>query len=180
MNDEDYQEIYQALEDILRQRSLDWIVEQVNETLSEGLLVSVQLKSQLSPSQSADDQLDLFGDFRSIRETAKQKFEKRSSVRKKGNTSYIKVSRYTPKERLEKLIDAIEYALIDGTRVKQKVSEFFTTSLMTRESAFIEFRSENEQERGSVLQLSQQHDQDVDLVRGLISNLRRRISENAN
>ena len=44
MNDEDYQEIYQALEDILRQRSLDWIVEQVNETLSEGLLVSVQLK----------------------------------------------------------------------------------------------------------------------------------------
>jgi len=70
--------------------------------------------------------------------------------------------------------------LIDGTRVKQKVSEFFTTSLMTRESAFIEFRSENEQERGSVLQLSQQHDQDVDLVRGLISNLRRRISENAN
>ncbi|PZV08538.1 MAG: hypothetical protein DCF21_20530 [Leptolyngbya sp.] len=177
MNEESLSEIYLFLEESLNQNQLSWLAEQVAEVIEKGNLTSVKLKDQL-PSQ--DSQMNVFEYSPSSYGAGSSKFEERSKLRKKSATQYTKISSYSPLERLEKMIDALEFALLDSVDIKQEVISFFRDQTQDGNNIqSIYFRSEVNREEGYSVSFTDQGGENIATIRLLLKELRRRVHQDA-
>jgi hypothetical protein len=129
MNNEDYNIIFSALSEVLRQKEMHWVLDQVNEQIRLGKTES----KEISPRDEDHRQnilLDVSARPRTIRGRARKKEE------------FLVTTEYTPKERLLLLIDAIEQAVVNTNRMVHDTLEFTHAEFNIDE---ITFYSEEEQ-----------------------------------
>jgi hypothetical protein len=176
MTEESAVEVFDVLSALLAELGFAWVVKQVLEEVSSGSVKEVLLKDEL-PLQELS--MSLFSLERQESSPERVVFERRSAVRKKSNTRYLKVSEYSFKERLELLIDGVDKAIVEGLILKQNVAVFFRkeASEVRMNSSSIEFSSEDENESlRSELHFDSCHDESAQSLRALLGSIKREIS----
>lgn len=129
MNDEDFNTIFFALSEVLRQKEMHWVLDQVNEQIRLGKTESKEISPQ-DEDYRQSSLLDVGARPRTLRGRARKKEE------------FLVTTEYTPKERLLLLIDAIEQAVVNTNRMVHDTLEFTHEGFNIDE---ITFYSEEEQ-----------------------------------
>ena len=126
MNDEECREVYEFLLTILRERQLNWVIDQVNEELRLGKIESMEItRVRRASRQLAFDDME----------------ESRESVGSGKPRRFLATVEYGPKGRLLCLMDAIEQAAANTTLVIHETLTFFGEDHGIR---VIEFHSEDD------------------------------------
>jgi hypothetical protein len=104
MNDKDFNEIFIALSDVLRQKDMVWVSDQVNEQIRFGKTES----KEISPQEKVRPRNTLPGI---------ELYSRTAGGRKGKKEEFLVSTPYTSKERILLLVDAIEQALVNTNRM---------------------------------------------------------------
>lgn len=109
MNDQECNQTYEALSDILKQYGLEWVTTQVTQQILLG--------------KTIEQEIETLKEDREARMFASQDY---SSRLKRGPKATFPVPiEYKPSERLELLIDAVQRSVISTTDMEHHLVEFF-------------------------------------------------------
>ena len=135
MDDRDLQEIYRLLEEILSNRGLNWVNEQVIEQIRLGKTVQREIVTL-----KQDGPLWYIAD------------EDRFEYKKGPKETFITMENYTPIESLELLLNAIEMVVIDTA---ENESEMLTSLAKLGEAQEIRFYTDEIESEPNILSAEQ-------------------------
>jgi hypothetical protein len=161
MNEQDYDKIYSAVSEVLRQKEMLWVLEQVDEQIRFGKTES----KEISPKERAHRQSNL------------PTLETSSRMRKsrRGEPEEFLVStEYSAQEKLHLLIDAIEQSVVNANRMVQDTLEFVGDRFGISEIIF--YSTEREKMKTFSSSDFIKHAQQISRLEDLLEELRRQAN----
>ncbi len=109
MNDQECNQTYEALSDILKQYGLEWVTTQVTEQILLG--------------KTIEREIETLKEDREVRMFSNQDYP--SPLKKGPKATFPVPIEYKPSERLELLIDAVRCSVISTTDMEYHLIEYF-------------------------------------------------------
>jgi hypothetical protein len=162
MNDEDFNTIFSALSEVLRQKEMHWVLDQVNEQIRLGKTES----KEISPDE----------DYRqsSLLDVGARPRARRGGARKK--EEFLVTTEYTPKEKLLLLIDAIEQAVVNTNRMVHVTLEFTHEEFNIDEISF--YSEEDQKSKTFRAEEFEVNARQIMYLKDLLEKLRSQINAN--
>ncbi len=161
MNDQDYSELYDTLSNILRDKELVWVLDQVSEQIRLGKTES----KEIFPEEEGRQQNPLPG--------VESRLQAPRGRRRK-KEEFLVSTEYTPKEKLILLIDAIEQSVVNTNRMVYETLDFVQAKFGIRTIVF--YSAENQREKEFTSHDFNESTQRITRLMGLLEELRRRIN----
>ena len=115
MDNQECNEVYERLMEMLAENKLDWIVEQVNQQVQLGKTI---IKETETLKHQEKEFSQLYEDDVYI-----------PKVKKGPKAKFPVTEDYTPNEKLNLLLDAIEQAIVNTAEMENHLIEYFDSSL---------------------------------------------------
>lgn len=163
MDDKDYNDIFSALADVLRQKEMLWVLDQVNEQIRLGKTESKEISPQ-DEDYRQSTLLDIGPRPKTTRGRARKKEE------------FLVTTEYTPKEKLLLLIDAIEQAVVNTNRMVHDTLEFTHEEFTIDEITF--YSEENQKSKTFSTSEFEEKDREIAYLKGLLEKLRNQVNAN--
>ena len=163
MDDEDYNDIFSALSDVLREKEMLWVLDQVNEQIRLGKTESKEIASQEDDRRQSP--LPGIGTMQRM---------PRGRARKK--EEFLVTTEYTAKEKLLLLIDAIEQAVVNTSKMVHDTLEFTHEEFNIDEITF--YSEENQQSKTFSSDEFAVKDRQVAHLKDLLEKLRNQVNAN--
>jgi hypothetical protein len=159
VNSNDLQTVYDELDAMLREMQLVWVVEQVEQQLAEGRLVT---KENVPTYKKSDEQSSFQLSDQDFVPSRKAKF--------------IALEEYTPIERAKLIVDAVQ-VVVDTAMMERELVTYFSNEMGEQPSPVVQIVSDDEDAASIVLSPKIPEDQIrvFDQLVSILNRLRREI-----